>query len=407
MNARSYACDVLYRVIYEGGYASLLMRKMPDSFSAEDRSLITEIVYGTLRNLSLLEYQWKDLAHGRVRRNTAVLLNLSVYQLQYMDRIPSYAVINEAAEAAAKRDRGFVNAVLRNVAKRGKIVPEGDWPKRESILYSHPEFLLRMWEKQYGKDIAEQIAIYDQTRPKIYGRINTLKLDNDIRSLPEVTMLEGDCFTYEGNLVNTPWLKDGTILIQSRTSQHVIRSLDVKPGIKVLDVCAAPGTKTQQIACAMQNQGSIKAGDVYEERVGLISQLMERTGVSIVEASVRDAAEVHEEDIGKYDRVLADVPCSGLGDLSHKPEIRFHVTPQMLDEIVALQETILKESARCLKTGGILVYSTCTLNRKENEGQVRKFLAADPDYELLEERTLFPFEEDSDGFYFAKIIRKA
>jgi hypothetical protein len=129
-----------------------------------------------------------------------------------MDRIPSYAVINEAAEAAAKRDRGFVNAVLRNVAKRGKIVPEGEWPRREAILYSHPEFLLRMWEKQYGKDIAEQIAVYDQTRPKVYGRINTLKSDIDIRSLPEVTMLEGDCFTYDGNLVNTPWLKDGTIL---------------------------------------------------------------------------------------------------------------------------------------------------------------------------------------------------
>ena len=407
MNARSYACDILYRVIYEGGYASLLMRQMPDSFSAEDRSLITEIVYGTLRNLTLLEYQWRDLAHGRVRRNTAVLLNLSVYQLQYMDRIPQYAVINEAAEAAAKRDRGFVNAVLRRVAERGPQVPEGEWPAREAVLYSHPEFLLRMWEKQYGRKTAEQIAEYDQKRPVVYGRINPLKTDADFRTSEGITMLEDDCFIYDGNLIGTPWLNEGKILIQSRTSQQVIRNLDAQPGMKVLDVCAAPGTKTQQIACAMRNQGSIRAGDVYEERVGLIRQLMERTGVSIVSAAVRDAAVPHEEDIGAYDRVLADVPCSGLGDLSHKPEIRFHVTPQMLDEIVTLQETILKESARCLKPGGILVYSTCTLNRKENEGQVRKFLAADADFELLEEHTLFPFEEDSDGFYYAKIIRKS
>ncbi len=406
MNVRNYAEDVLYRVIYEGGYASLLMRGMPDSFSREDRALISEIVYGTLRNLSLLRYQWKDLTRGRVRPRTDILLNLSVYQLQFMDRIPAYAVISEAVSAAAKRDRGFVNAILRSVQKRGRIEPAGEWPAKEAVLYSHPEFLLRLWEKQYGRDTALKIAQYDQERPVVYGRLNTLKANASFFDTPGVTRIEDDCFVYDGSLVGSSWLDNGSVLIQSRTSQKVIRMLDAEPGMRVLDVCAAPGTKTQQIACVMKNRGEITAGDYYEERVGLISQLMKRTGVSIVKPVVRDASKEHPEDIAAYDRVLADVPCSGLGDLSHKPEIRFHISPEVLDDVVSLQKTILAQSAACVKKGGILVYSTCTLNRKENEGQVKGFLSEHPDYELLEERTLFPFEEYSDGFYTAKILRK-
>ena len=406
MNVRSYAEDILYRVIYEGGYASLLMRRMPESFSREDRALISEIVYGTLRNRNLLEYQWKDLTNGRVRPHTAVLLDLSVYQLQFMDRIPAYAVISEAVEAASKRDRGFVNAVLRAVQKRGRTEPEGEWPAKEAILYSHPEFLLRMWEKQYGRDTALKIVQADQERPVVYGRLNTLKADRQFFEQPGITVMEDDCFVSDETLTGSQFLQDGIVLIQSRTSQRVIRLLDAQPGMRVLDACAAPGTKTQQIACEMKNRGEIIAGDCYEERVGLIGQLMERTGVSIVKPVVRDAAVSHPEDLAAYDRVLADVPCSGLGDLSHKPEIRFHVSPETLDEIVSLQKTILEQSAACVRPGGILVYSTCTLNRKENEGQVRAFLAGHASYELLEEHTIFPFELKSDGFYAAKIRRK-
>ncbi len=406
MNTRSYAVSILYRVIYEGSYASILMRSMPSSFTKEDRGLVSEIVYGTLRNLSLLELQWKSLVKSRVRRNTAVLLDLSVYQLFFMSKIPSYAVISEAVECAAKRDQSFVNAILRAVQKRGMIHAEGAWPAREAVEYSHPEFILRMWEKQYGKETALKIAEYDQCRPVVYGRLNTLKAADAFYAIPGITRLEGDCFRYDGNLVNTPWLKDGTVLIQSRTSQKTAELLDAQPGMRVLDVCAAPGTKTQQIACRMQNKGEITAGDYYPDRVALIQELMERTGTTIVHPVVRDATVMRNEDANAYDRVLADVPCSGLGDLSHKPEIRLHVTPERLDELTALQNTILKVSAACVKPGGILVYSTCTLNRKENENQVKQFLAEHSEYELLEAHTMFPYEENSDGFYAAKILRK-
>ena len=405
MTIRTYACDVLNRVVYEGGYASILMRHMPASFSPEDRALISELVYGSLRNWTFLQYQWQDLVSNKVRRNTAVLLNMTVYQLQFMDKIPSYAAISEAVNIAAKRDRAFVNAVLRKADQRGMRMPEGTWPEKEAIQYSHPEFLLRMWDKQYGRDTAMKILEHDQARPIIYGRLNTLKADDAFYDQPGITHLEDQCFRYDGNLAQSPWLKNGVILIQSRTSQKTASMLDARPGMRVLDVCAAPGTKTQQIACAMKNQGEIIAGDIYSERVNLIHQLMERTGVTIVKAIVRDGTRPDPAELSAFDRILCDVPCSGLGDLSHKPEIRLHVTPESLDELTAVQKELLEQSSRCLKPGGILVYSTCTLNRKENEKQVEQFLARHPEFELIEAMTMFPFEQQSDGFYAAKLKR--
>ncbi len=405
MNARTYACEVLYRVIYENSYASLLMRSMPEDFSAEDRGLISEIVYGTLRNCSLLELQWSDLAQGRVRSRTRVLLNAAVYQLKFMDRIPSYAVISESVSAAKKQEKGFVNAVLRAVDRRPLRHAEGEWPQKDAIETSHPVFLLKLWEKQYGRETAEKILAADQERPVVYGRLNTLKADDSFFHAEGIERLENDCFIWNGNLAASSWLKDGTVLIQSRTSQRVIPLLDAKPGMRVLDVCAAPGTKTQQIACAMKNMGEIVAGDLYPERVKLIDQLMKRTGATIVRAAVRNAEKRDETMTGRFDRVLVDAPCSGLGDLSHKPEIRLHVSPESIDELTGIQARILAASASCVKPGGVLVYSTCTLNRKENERQIRMFLEENHGFSLLEEHTFFPFELKSDGFYAAKLVR--
>lgn len=400
MNARKTAWNILCRVMLEGGYASLLMRSMPRELSAEDRALVSEIVYGTLRNKDMLERQWKDLAKGRVRPKTAVLLDLSVYQIQYMSRIPLYAVIHEAVELAEKREKGFVNAVLHAVSKQELLDAEGEGLEYEAVKTSHPLFLLKLWSAQYGEETALAIARHDQKPSRVYARINTLKAARKEFEIDGVTFYENDCFSYEGDLVHSTWLAEGKALIQDRASQKIAPLLDVQDGMRVLDVCASPGTKTQQIACLMHNKGVIDAHDLYPERVKLIDALMERTGVSIVRASVHDGT-VSLKETAVYDRILIDAPCSGLGDLSHKPEIRYHVTPESLDELVQLQKEILSANADSLKPGGKLVYSTCTLNRKENEGQISRFLNEHPDYQLLEEHTVFPFEEDTDGFYMA------
>ena len=402
MNPRNTAWGILCRVFLEGAYANIVMRDLDPSLSKEDKALISQLVYGTLRNRDYLQVQWKDLVQGKVRPKTAILLNMSAYQLLFMDRIPSYAVIHEAVELAPRRAKGFVNAVLRKLSEQAPVEPQGDVLEQAAIKTSHPLFLLKLWSAQYGEETALRIAAHDQKPSRIYGRLNSLKTTRRLLEAQGVQFLEGDCFTWDGNLVTSYWLKEGMIVIQDRASQKIVPLLDVKEGMRVMDVCAAPGTKTQQIACAMNNTGMIDAFDLYPERVNLIESLMKKTGVTIVHAQASDATSpkpfLSEET---YDRILIDAPCSGLGDLSHKPEIRYHITPQSLDEIVTLQKTILETNAPYLRRGGKLVYSTCTLNRKENEGQIRSFLERHFEFKLLNECTVFPFEEDSDGFYMA------
>ena len=409
MSAREYAWTILQRVLLENGYANLLLRSMPKEYSRSDRNLITEIVYGTLRNKSMLEFQRKDLVKGRLRPRTAILLDMSVYQILYLSRIPAYAVIDEAVSLAQKKEKGFVNAVLRAIAKRGEVKPEQDGSLETlAIETSHPLFLLKLWTAHYGRETAEAIAKHNQQRPKMYGRLNTLKCRKEELDDPGITWLGETCFACDGVLSETEWFQEGKVLIQDRSSQMVVELLDAHAGMKVLDLCAAPGTKTQQIACMMENRGEITALDLYPERVGLIEQLMEKTGVSIVRCRAEDASVLSEDYAEEsYDRILADVPCSGLGDLSHKPEIRFRVSPESIDELVALQKRILNRAAGLLKRGGILVYSTCTLNRKENEAQVLSFLKEHPDYALIREETVFPMAYDSDGFYMAALRKNS
>ena len=397
MSARKTILDILLRVFSENGYASLMMRRM--KADEKDAAFIAECVYGTLRNYSLLEYQWRHLAK-KTRMRTALLLDMSVYQLLFMD-VPAYAAINEAVELADRHEKKFVNALLRQVSKNGMITPQQD-----EIRYSHPKWIAAMFKAHYGAENAVKIMAYNQTRPVLYGRINTLKTTREeVEAVQGITFIDDTCFRYEGALQKTDLFRSGKVLIQNYSSQQIVRYLDVRAGMRVLDACAAPGTKTQQIAMLMNNQGEIIANELHENRTKLIDELMERTGVSIVTSRSSDASVYDEHQKESYDRVLLDVPCSGLGDLSHKPEIRWHLKPEDIDQITAIQAKILEANAPYVKPGGILVYSTCTLNRKENENRIRAFLERHTEYELCEEHTFFPFVTKSDGFYCAKLIR--
>jgi 16S rRNA (cytosine967-C5)-methyltransferase len=208
------------------------------------------------------------------------------------------------------------------------------------------------------------------------------------------------------NPVSHPFFAQGKYVIQDIHAARAAVLLDVQPGMKVLDACAAPGTKTQELAMFMNNEGQVISCDLYPQRAALIQQLMARTGVTIADVQVKDASLEGQFAEGSFDRILLDVPCSGLGDLKHKPEIRWHVQPQDLDQITKIQKRILHANAAYLKTGGILVYSTCTLNRKENEGMIQWFLKEHPGFVREEERTYFPFEDDGDGFYAAKLRKR-
>lgn len=403
MSVRAEVLNILERVFRQNGFASLLLRRA--NISKEEMGLASEIIYGTIRNKTLLEEQWRPFTK-HVKPRVVALLNMSVYQLLFLDSIPSYAVIFEAVELAGKSEKEFVNAVLRKVQVAGLRKPAGNTIEELAVLTSHPLWILQLWKAHYGFETMKEIALHNQEPSLVYGRVNTLKCKKtEIAQMPDVRMLEDDCFFYAGILQRTELFSKGMVLIQDRHSQKVVRKLDVLPGMQVLDACAAPGTKTQQIACLMKNQGKIIATDLYEARCNLIDELMNRTGVSIVSTQQNDATITGKFPKESFDRILIDAPCSGLGDLSHKPEICWHLEPTSIDELVRTQEAILDANAEYLRVGGILVYSTCTLNRKENEQQIKKFLVKHPNYVLLEEETLFPMENDADGFYYAKLKR--
>ena len=392
------------RVFQEDAYASLLMRD--NNMSRQDMPFVSEVVYGTIRNYNMLEYQWRPYAKGHVKKKIALLLDMSIYQLQYLDGVPEYAVISEAVEMTGTYEKKFVNAVLRNVAKRGQIFPHGNDLESLSITTSHPLWLLQMWQAHYGEEVTKNLCEEDQQRPYVFGRLNTLKMaKEDLAKGDRVHFINDISFTYDGILSRTSMFEDGSVVIQDVNSAETVKHLDVQPGMRVLDVCAAPGTKSQEIAMFMKNQGEIIACDLYEKRVHLIEELMHKTGVTIVKTKINDASVACREWDDGFDRVLIDAPCSGLGDLRHKPEIRLHLKPEDLDAIISIQKKILETSAPYVKAGGRMVYSTCTLNQKENENQVELFLKAHPEYTLLSQKTIFPFENGGDGFFMAELQR--
>lgn len=407
MNAREYILDILKQVVYEDGYASLLLRKNRDNFSSEDNAFISETVYGTLRNYYYLEATWKEYAKTKVRSITALLLDMSIYHLFYLDKIPDYAVINEAVNLAKQSDKGFVNAVLHKVLDNGLKKVSDNTLEDIAIRTSHPLWILQMWKAHYGEDIAIKLAEYDQTKASVYGRINTLKTNKiELEKDEKAHFINDYSFTYEDNLARSSYFKNGEVVIQDYASSLIPLKMELTSGLRVLDACASPGTKTQEIAMLMQDDGYVEAHDIYAHRVELINELMERTNVHIVHAEEKDSSFLEEDKIGTFDRILVDAPCSGLGDLRHKPEIRFHLKPENIDALVALQKKILNTNAYYVKENGILVYSTCTLNKKENERQISSFLKEHEDFILEEEKTIFPFESNSDGFYYAKMKKK-
>jgi 16S rRNA (cytosine967-C5)-methyltransferase len=303
-----------------------------------------------------------------------------------------------------KYEKKFVNAVLRNVEKRGQVFPHGNDLKSLSIETSHPLWLLQMWQSHYGTEITKKLCQEDQERPYAFGRINTLKIKKEnLEKGDRIKFLNDISFIYEGILSRTSMFTEGKVVIQDINSAETVRHLDVHPGMDVLDACAAPGTKSQEIAMFMENKGRLVACDLYEKRTHLIEELMARTGVSICTAMVNDAKIERPEWQGSFDRVLVDAPCSGLGDLRHKPEIRLHLKPEDLDEIIDVQKGILDTAASYARKNGILIYSTCTLNKKENEEQIRHFLEIHQEFSLEEEKTIFPFENGGDGFFMAKL----
>jgi len=400
MNQRKKANQILNQIIVNNKFANLLMRNELQGIEKDDASFITNIVNGVLRNNRYLNYQYSNLLKSKCSKKDEILLNMAVYELMFLNN-EAYGVVNEYVSIS--KNKKFINGVLRNYLRKEQKELTLDNLENIAIRYSINDWIIKLWNAHYGFDTTLKIAQSMNKIPKMTYRLNSLKCSYKDLDKYDIKIINDLAFESDTNLLKTDEFSEGKLLVQDYSSQCVVNYLDLVDNLSILDICAAPGTKTTQIAQIINNTGRIIANDLYDNRVKLIDSLAKKLGITNIETINEDATTVVFDET--FDRILVDAPCSGLGVLRKKPDIKFRLTTNDLDEIIKIQELILNNVCKYLNKDGIMVYSTCTLNKKENEKQVIKFLKSHEEYQLIEEKTIMPFENNSDGFYMAKLKR--
>lgn len=398
----------------DGAYLNIALRSIlaEAGMDARDNALATTIAFGVMKNSLYLDNIIKNLSSVKLKKLSVWIhniLRIGVFCLRFLDRIPVSATVNECVRLARryghKASAGYVNAVLRASASSGDFLPE-DKESGEyiSIRYSFPLWLVEMWKKEgYGEDFFAAM----NTEPPVTVRLNTLKSNSLPEEFHKIDFLpHGYNYSGGGSVENHPLFADGIITVQDGASQKAISSFRIKEDMKILDLCSAPGGKTAYMAQLMNNTGEIISCDIHEHKLSLIENNLKRLGVTNTKVMLNDATVLCKDFEDKFDRVLADVPCSGLGVLRRKPDIKWSKTEADTRELAEIQQKIFENAALYVKKGGMLMYSTCTVNRIENEDRVKEFLSLHPEFTLLEERQLLPDKDNTDGFFYAVLERK-
>ena len=421
--SRKTAFEILFEIEKEDAYSNLTINRFLEKNRPENPAFIRELVYGVLENKILLDYYLDKLIPSgikKVKKKEATLLRLGMYQLIFMDSVPDYAAVNETVTLAKKLVRGregFINGVLRGYMKKGSEIKLPDESKDLryylSIKHSFPLWLIEKWEKQYGMEACKKLLEASNARPQLSIRVNITKtsreelkeyLEKKGYEVSEGTFSKRTLHVKGSGLLEDERYTEGYFSIQDEASTVAADELGAKPGETIIDVCAAPGGKTSAIAELMGNDGKVFSCDIYEHKLELIAKLAERLDLSIIEPTLLDGTSGNAEWNETADRVLADVPCSGLGVIRRKPEIKYKDITDFGD-LVQIQKKILENASKYVKSGGTLVYSTCTINKDENELQVKSFLESNKEFELISEKQFLP-TEDIDGFYVCKMIKK-
>lgn len=402
-----------------------------------DKALLFEIVHGVIRHLGQIDWILNGFYKGQFSKcipNIKNAMRVALYQILFLDRVPDYAAVNESVEFVkklqGKKPADLTNAVLRNIIrnKDGIRYPdrEEDLNNYFSAYYSHPIWLVKRWINRYGEAFTEELLKSNNNKPTLYLRINSLKTNNnEMTSLLEKVQLKFSKAEYLPNFIRlhnlsniTDWeyFGKGYFSIQDESTGFSCYLLDPKPGERVLDLCAAPGGKTGLLAELMENRGELVALDKYESRLNILKKNMERLGAANITFKEVDSAEYKDE---LFDKVLIDVPCSGLGTLTKKPDIKWKRDLGDIRKMNLLQSELLENGARLLKPGGHLVYSTCTLEPEENFNIIKAFLDNNHDFELVNAKEKFnqnlldangcvqtyPHIHSIDGAFAAKIKR--
>lgn len=443
-NARDGAVTALLSVQEQGGYSNIVLEELlkGQTVNAADRAYMTRLVYGVTERRLTIDYCLNKLSSMPVIKMDATIreiLRIGVYQLLFMDKTPDFASVHESVELARRRGyarlTGYVNAVLRAVQREGEsllsALPSND--KGLELRTSCPRGWIRYWREAYGEVITNGILSTINEAPPSYIRVNTFVTTKQdlvdelekhgctcvpVDGLPHALCVTGLSLSSLSDL--PPSVRRG-FYFQDAASQWCCAALQAQPGERIADVCASPGGKSFTVAQYMNGQGSIEASDIYPHKCDVIANRSKELGISCVQTACRDASQTPpEEKREQFDRVICDVPCSGLGVIRRKPEIRYKSTDGF-DELPALQYRILSQAAALVRPGGVLQYSTCTLRPEENEKVVEAFLQEHPQFvprilpiPLCFERmgdepqhmiTLFPHIHHSDGFFIAGFTR--
>lgn len=394
--ARSLALAVLEDVLVNQAYSNIALNKhlKGSQLSAADKGLVTEIVYGTVARKLTLEWYLSHFIQDRDKLDNwlYILLLLSAYQLRYLDKIPNHAVVNEAVELAKARKKGsekLVNAVLRRILREG-------WPdiatikrknKRDSIAYSLPVWLVSKLKEEYGEERAQAIFESLLVRNKASIRVTDLSRKEEIKAVLEASdspLAASGLVKEQGHFAGHDLFSEGAITIQDESSQLVAPTLDLQGHEQVLDACAAPGGKTAHMASFLTS-GKVTALDLYDHKLDLIQENAQRLGVADrVQTQKLDARKVHEFfEKDSFDKILVDAPCSGIGLLRRKPDIKYNKETADFTSLQEIQLEILGSVCQTLRKGGIITYSTCTIVSEENFQVVEAFLESHPEFEQV------------------------
>ncbi|QZY57121.1 16S rRNA (cytosine(967)-C(5))-methyltransferase RsmB [Crassaminicella profunda] len=440
-NARKYVLDILVDIEKNNAFSNIAINRALKGKDIPnlDRRFISELVYGVLENKIYLDFIIGTFSKMKMKKINVKVLNIlrmGLYQIIYLDKIPEFAAVDESVKLVKKvdyRSSGFVNGILRSFLRNKKDIKvptmKEDKIKHLSITYSHPEWLVEKWMKEFGQDFTINLLKANNETPKLSVRTNTLKvtkeeliesfIKEDVKVFPDTFVKEAIHISHLGNIENMEIYQKGFFQIQDESSMLVAHVLAPKPGEFVIDVCAAPGGKTTHIAQLMKNNGKILARDIYNHKLKLINDNAKRLGIGMIKTEVFDAKELDESLLGKADKVLVDAPCSGLGIIRRKPELKYNKKPQDIEEISKLQLEILKNASKYVKKDGVLVYSTCTIEKEENMDIIKKFIKEHNDFEMVdvndtlpsnlksEEKflQLYPNTYKTDGFFICKLRR--
>ncbi|MBR2934178.1 MAG: 16S rRNA (cytosine(967)-C(5))-methyltransferase RsmB [Oscillospiraceae bacterium] len=442
MDAREVALLTLNACERQGGWSDGVLKKQLSQagLDSRDAGLATQLCFGVLQNKLLLDFylsQFSNTPLKRMEAKVVQLLRIGLYQMLFLTRVPHSAAVNSAVELTRQhcknpRASGMVNGILRALERsldRLPTIPNTDKVQYLSTLYSHPNWLVEQWLSELGEEETTRLLAANNAAPPITAQVNTCRISSvallgrlsdagvDVQMHPWLK----DCLVIRdtGDLERLDSFRDGLFYIQDPASRLAVMAADARPGMRVLDACAAPGGKSFALSAAMGNRGEVLSCDLHPHKKKLMQAGAQRLGLDCMKPQTADATVFRAEWENGFDLVVADVPCSGLGVIRKKPDIRYK-DPESLADLPQVQKRILDNVCRYVKPGGVLLYSTCTLLERENRHIVETFLGEHSEFALeafalpepvgqVEQGmlTLWPHRHDTDGFFFAKLRRKA